>query len=265
MEIQDVNEQERMQFFYEMFHSSLDRLGPGNEACTLRAIDAVRSASRGPLEAAGDDRPRILDLGCGTGPQTLVLAKHLGGSILAVDHHEPNLDALRRRAEQAGVSDRIRTCCEDMRKLVFDDGSFDVIWSEGALFCMDFREGLTRCRGWLRDGGCLAVSELCWLQAGAPEECRSFIEGAYPVMTDVEGNLRMMRSSGYSVLDHFIVPVAAWTDAFYTPLEKRIGMLRERHAGNPELLDMIASVQLEIDQYRKFSAYYGYVFCVLQR
>jgi SAM-dependent methyltransferase len=64
----------------------------------------------------------VLDIGCGTGPQTLVLARRLNGKILAIDHKQPNLDALRRRAEAAGVSEKIETRLQDMRTLQFDEG-----------------------------------------------------------------------------------------------------------------------------------------------
>ena len=48
----------------------------------------------------GDD-PRILDIGCGNGAQTLCLAATLGGRITAVDNHQPYLDELERRLGMA--------------------------------------------------------------------------------------------------------------------------------------------------------------------
>jgi SAM-dependent methyltransferase len=260
-----VNEPERMQFFYEMFDSSLRRLGPGTEASTLKALDVVLDAS--PKRPAGDDHiwPRLLDLGCGTGAQALVLARRLDGEILAVDSQSPNLDALRRRAEAEGVDGKIVTQLADMRTLEFAEGAFDVIWSEGALFCMGFREGLAKCRPWLVESGFLAVTELCWLRPDPPPECRSFLEGAYPVIADIDSNLDAMRACGYTVLDHFTLPESAWKDEFYDPLERRLQMLRGRYAGDRERLDMVELIQVEIVNYRKYSAYYGYVFYVMRR
>lgn len=260
-----MNEQERMQFFHEIFHSSLARLGPGTVDTTLRALNTVLSAA-GPREAGAKPRwPRVLDLGCGTGAQSLVLAGHLDGRILAVDNHQPFLDALRRRAEAAGVSGKIETRLQDMRTFAPGEGSFDVIWSEGALYSMGFTEGLDRCRLWLAEDGFLVVSELCWLKADPPAECRSFLEDAYPVITDVETNLRAMQARGYTILDHFILPESAWRDEFYDPLESRLRVLRPRYAGDAERLDMIELIQTEIDNYRNYGAYFGYVCCVLRR
>lgn len=260
-----MNENERTQFFYEMFNSSLLRLGPGTDACTLRALNVVLAASPRRTARAGKPWPRVLDLGCGTGPQSLVLARHLDGPILAIDNQQPNLDALQRRAMAAGVQGKIATRLADMRTLEFDAGAFDLIWSEGALFCMGFRAGLAKCRAWLNVDGFLAVTELCWLRPGAPPECRRFIEGAYPVIADIDANVRAMQACGYTVLEHFILPESAWTDEFYNPLEARLQMLRARHAGDAERLDLIAGIQAEIDNYRQYAAYYGYVFYVMRR
>jgi cyclopropane fatty-acyl-phospholipid synthase-like methyltransferase len=260
-----MNDDERMQFFYEMFHSSLARLGPGSEASTLEALNTVLAA-KARDEPSGTNKPlRILDLGCGTGPQSLVLARHVDGRILATDLQQANIDALRARAEAQGVAGKIETRVQDMRTLEFPEGSFDLIWCEGALFCMGVREGLARCRDWLSPGGFFAITELCYLQPDAPLECRRFIEGAYPVITDVETNLSAMRDCGYTVIDHFESPVSDWLDEFYNPLERRLDMLRERYAGDAERLDLIQGIQKEIDNYRAYSAYYGYEFYILRR
>jgi cyclopropane fatty-acyl-phospholipid synthase-like methyltransferase len=207
----------------------------------------------------------VLDLGCGTGPQTLVLARHLDGEILAIDHQQSNLDALRRRANAEALSGKIVTRLDDMRTIAFADASFDVIWSEGALFIMGFREGLARCRPWLAEDGFLAVTKLCWYRPDPPSECRQWLEGVYPAITETEGNLAAMRDCGYTVVDHFRLPESAWRDEYYAPMEARLTMLRRQYAGDAERLDMIGLIQTEIENYRKYSAYYGYIFYVLRR
>jgi ubiquinone/menaquinone biosynthesis C-methylase UbiE len=76
--------------FWEI-HSGLPREGPGDNASIRRAF--LMAAE---LPAA----PRILDVGCGPGMQTLELAKISGGQITAVDIHQPFLDELQRRARR---------------------------------------------------------------------------------------------------------------------------------------------------------------------
>ena len=260
-----MDSEEQMTFFHEIFDASLPRLGPGDEASTLKALDMLGSTgSRHEDETAGRTT-RILDLGCGNGAQTLVLARHTKGPILAVDNHQPYLDELQRRAEAAGVSEKIRVSLRDMHSLDKGDGPFDLIWSEGALFVMGFREGLTACHSLLAPGGGLAASELCWLQSDPPAECKQFFDMAYPAMGDIDANLAVIRECGYEIVGHFTQPESAWWEPYYHPLEERFHVLRKRHAADAEKLSMIESIEMEIDIYRKYSASYGNVFFVMRR
>ncbi|ADO70164.1 class I SAM-dependent methyltransferase [Stigmatella aurantiaca] len=74
-----------------LFHlfNGLPRQGPGQDASTREALHRL---PRQP------EAPRVLDLGCGTGKQTLVLAQELKVPILAVDSHAPFLSQLEAEA-----------------------------------------------------------------------------------------------------------------------------------------------------------------------
>lgn len=260
-----MNEQEGMQYFYEVFNPSLNRLGPGDEASTLKALQTATSAGLPVRSASAPQRLNVLDLGCGTGAQTLILARHLDAEILAIDNHQPFLDALRRRADAQGLSACIKTRLADMRTLEFPTGHFDLIWSEGAIFPIGFREGLTKCRPWLNEGGVFALSELCWLTPDVPGECRAFLESWGAVVADDRTNLDVIRDCGYTVLDHFVLPESAWRDEFYTPLEAGLHRLRARHPNDAPRAEMFSLIQAEIDNYRRHSAHFGYIFYVLRR
>jgi SAM-dependent methyltransferase len=259
-----MDQREQTEFFYEIFDASLPRLGPGDDASTKRALDTLFSAELLREKASPSIPWRILDIGCGNGAQTLHLAKHAPGTILAIDNRQSFLDELQRRAEAAGVWSKIRLALRDMRTLTADDGPFDLIWSEGALFVMGFREGLVACRSLLIRGGGLAVSELCWLKSDPPAECREFFAVAYPAMADIDVNLAAMRACGYDVIEHFTQPESAWWEPYYLPLQSRLHLLRDKYAADSEKLCMIESFQKEIDVYRKYSAYYGNVFFVMR-
>jgi SAM-dependent methyltransferase len=259
----DSNEQ--MEFFHEIFDPSFPRLGPGDEASTIKALNLLRSAGFPPGRKALLRAARILDLGCGNGGQTVTLARHTEGPILALDNHQPYLDELQRRAAAAGLSTRIRTSLRDMHSLEKSDGPFDLIWSEGALFVMGFRAGLAACHTLLAPGGGLAVSELCWLRPNPPADCREFFAMGYPAMADVEANLAAIQSCGYETIGYFTQPESAWWEPYYHPLEARLRFLRKQHAGDAEKLAMMEGIGKEIDIYRQHSAFYGNVFFVLRR
>jgi ubiquinone/menaquinone biosynthesis C-methylase UbiE len=91
--------------------------------------------------------PRILDIGCGPGMQTIKLAKLPNWLVDALDNHLPFLDQLNENAKKEGVSQKIRAAMGDTANLKFASESFDLIWSEGAIFVIGFEKGL---REWRR-------------------------------------------------------------------------------------------------------------------
>jgi len=100
--------------FFEI-HNNLPREGPGDNKSTRRAF---RMLTELPSE------PRILDIGCGPGMQTIEITKRSGGQITAVDNYQPFLDALKKTATEEGVSDKIKIVNADMSHLSFEDKSF---------------------------------------------------------------------------------------------------------------------------------------------
>lgn len=254
-----MNEQEQLEFFYEIYDGSLPRLGPGGDEFTLKALNILREQMPEQSGAL-----QILDIGCGTGAQTLTLAKNLVAEITAVDNHQPYLDELVRRAKKAGVADKIAPCLCDMGDIEAEEESFDIIWSEGALYNLGFRNGLEMCRPLIKPEGGMAVSELCWLKPNPPDECYQFFQSGYPAMTDVYENLAMIKASGYRMINHFVMPDSAWLNEYYIPLEKRLESYRKKYSGDPARREIIESSQQEIDIFRKYSANYGYVFFIMQ-
>ena len=267
-----MDDEEQLAFFYEIFDPSQPRQGPGEDASTARAFKRLLEAASEPDAGAGSTEAppqlRILDVGCGSGAQTLVLAGQTGAAVVAIDNHQPFLDELDRRAQAAGLADKIETRAHDMadmEELLAELQPFDVVWAEGSLFVMGFAEGLRACWGMLKPGGCLAASELTWLRPDAPEEIRDYFAGQYPAMTDVAGNLALLEGCGFSPVEHFVLPESAWWLPYYHPLAARVAELRDKYGDDPAKLEMLAWVDEEIEMYRRFSTYYGYVFYLARR
>ena len=130
---------------------------------------------------------------------------------------------------------------------------------------MGFREGLETCHGLLASRGGLAVSELSWLSSDPPVECRQFFDNSYPAMVDVDTNLVTIKNCGYEILGHFTLPESAWWEPYYCPLKARLKSFRKKYSANRERIEMIESVQTEIEIYRRYSSYYGNVFDLMQR
>ena len=193
---------------------------------------------------------------------TLVLARETGGYVTAIDLHQPFLDELIRRAEHGGLADRITPVRASMDALDFPDASFDLIWSEGAIYVMGFAEGLRAWKRLLKPTGAIAVTELTWLDRSIPAEAARFWSEHHPAMSDVDTNLATIESAGFASIEHFVLPEAAWWDQYYAPLEQRIDALRRGYRDDRQAMTFLDGAQREIALYRTCSASYGYVFYV---
>ncbi len=244
-----------MDIFLEL-HSNLPREGPGNNDSTAKALSFVPKLPQ---------NPRILDIGCGPGMQTLTLAKLTGGQVIAVDNHQPYLDVLQQRAESESLSNHIETHNCSMFSLDFEHDSFDLIWSEGAIYIIGFQEGLRSWHSFLKPGGILAVTELSWLVKNPPNEPLQFWNQEYPNMKNIEENISIIQDSGYNYIHSFTLPESAWWDNYYLPLQERISLLQAKYQDDAEAQGILQLEQREIELYRNYSHCYGYVFYIMQK
>ncbi|MGD8859542.1 MAG: methyltransferase domain-containing protein [Myxococcales bacterium] len=240
--------------FFEVFEA-LPRQGPGNLVCTRRALELCRQ-----LPPA----PQILDLGCGAGAQTLDLARLTAGSILAIDSHAPLVDRLRARLQDERLSGRVEARMADMGALDLPAESFDLVWSEGALYNLGLQRALPMCRELLRRGGYLAFTDAVWRSHDPPADVRAAFAD-YPTMGRVDDVLSQARKRGWSVVDHFDLPDDAWWHDFYGPMQERIDALRTHYARDPEALAALEEIADEPQMFRRSGHHYGYTFFILRR
>jgi SAM-dependent methyltransferase len=240
--------------FFELF-SGLPRQGPGDAASTLRALALVPGIGSGT---------RVLDVGCGTGLQTRVLAEACSARFLGVDSHAPYVEAFNREAEAHGLAHRVEARVGDMRQLDFPGGSFDVIWCEGAIYNIGFETGLREWRRLLAPGGHMAVTEVCWTRPDPPPECAAFWASEYPAIRDVRTRLETIERCGYDLAGHFTLPPSSWWNDYYAILEEQVREFRTRHSNEPDARRLADGVQREIEIWRAYSEFYGYVFFVMR-
>ncbi|MCP4214087.1 MAG: class I SAM-dependent methyltransferase [bacterium] len=243
--------------FYEIFET-LPLLGPRTKETTLKAFNAITSKKTLPQPLS------ILDIGCGKGNQTIQLAKLIEGKIIALDRHQPFLDVLQSRLKTEGLSDKIQCLQGDMTKMEFEPESFDIIWTEGSIFIIGFEQGLKQWKKYLKPGGCIAVTEIFWFKPDPTAELQAFWDGHCPDMTDQEGALEVIRKTGYRPIDYFKLPARAWWN-YYNPQQEQLNVFREKYKNDSSALELIESFQLEINMYRKYSDYYGYIFFILEK
>jgi len=235
-------------------HSRLPREGPGNRESTARALR---------LAVPLPKNPRVLDIACGPGMQTLDLVQLLtGATIVAVDRHWPFVKETNRRATSSGLADRVKAAAADMRALPFPSTTFDLMWCEGAAYMMGLGAALEHWRPMLRPGGKLAVSEPIWLRSDLPDEVRAIWLDDYPGMGTIESCRALVREYGYRLLGDFVLSDAAWWE-YYEPLRQRLRLLDRKYAGDDQAAAVLQEAVREIGYYEEFSSYCGYLFLVM--
>lgn len=239
--------------FYEVFER-LPRQGPGAAESTRRALDLVPNL--GPSS-------HILDIGSGTGAQSIVLAENTRAHIIAVDNHPQFLNDLNREATRLGISHRLKSCVADMHNLAFEDGSFDLIWCEGAIYNIGFEAGLQSWRRLLKPDGYVALTEVCWREVDIPEECEKFWQREYDAIRNVSELLNAIEMCEYETVRHFPLPTKAWWDNYYQPLQDSLNEFRIRHRNDSIAQEIATKCQHEIDIWHVYGECYGYEFFVL--
>ncbi|MHC5055396.1 MAG: class I SAM-dependent methyltransferase [Planctomycetota bacterium] len=204
-----------------------------------------------------------MDLGCGAGASTLVLARALGSPVTAVDACGEFIEELRSRAAEAGVSHLVRAEVGDFARLDVPPRSIDLLWSEGAIYNLGWAEVLALWSALVKPGGFLALSEATWLVTDPPEEVSARWSEWYPGMGTVESNRAAARETGLDVVDSFALPASAWRD-FYAPLLERCEALRDEAERDADLRAVIEETRTEADIFERHGDSYGYVFYVLR-
>ena len=82
------------------FHVDAERQGPGSDEDTKKAL--------GFIDINPEKSLKIADIGCGSGAQTLTLAKNLKGSITAIDLFADFLVKLNERAKILNIENKIQ-------------------------------------------------------------------------------------------------------------------------------------------------------------
>ena len=250
-----MDEKKYIDFLVEL-HRGTERQGPGTPDATARALGFLP-----PFQP----HHRILDVGCGTGASTRVLWTRTPSQLVASDFFPLFLRAVDEKRFLDKVADRVDIVAADMSALPFDRASFDLIWSEGAIYIMGFETGLNAWRPLLKTGGYIAVSELSFLRSRPSKRCVDHWKAAYPGMASVTSNLDAMVRAGYDVVGHFTLPKAAWTDHYYASLKQRLPDFEKNHGTDPVARFVLEECRTEMAMFDRFSDEYNYEFYIGKR
>ena len=235
------------------YFSLLERQGPGSPEITIKALSFIDNLTH---------QSHIADLGCGTGGQTMVLARNASGHITGLDLFPRFIEQFNQNAHKQGLQNRVKGVVGSMDNLPFEHETLDLIWSEGAIYNIGFERGMKEWRKFLRAGGYIAVSEATWFTENRPQEIEEFWLDAYPEIDTISNKVAQMQKAGYVPVATFILPENCWTDHFYAPQVSAQETFLMNNAGNKAAEGFIANQRHETQLYNKYKAYYGYVFFI---
>ncbi|KAA6307772.1 Demethylrebeccamycin-D-glucose O-methyltransferase, partial [termite gut metagenome] len=218
------------------YFTGLERQGPGSPEMTVKALSFIDNLTA---------ESQILDLGCGTGGQTMVLAQHARGNITGIDLFPAFIDLFNANAAKLNLQERVKGVVGSMDNLPFQNGEFDLIWSEGAIYNIGFERGLNEWRKFLKPGGYIAVTEASWFTGERTKEIEDFWTDAYPEIDTIPNKVAQMQKAGYIPVASFILPENCWTEHYYQPQVAAQAHFLNQHAGNPAVEEFIANQRRE--------------------
>ena len=233
------------------YYSKLNRQGIGSPEMTVKALSFVDITKTA----------RILDIGCGTGGQTMVIAQNTNGDITGIDSLPDFMDILNNNAKKLNLQNRVKGMVASMENLPFQNEEFDLIWCEGAIYNIGFERGLTEWRKHLKKNGFIAISDASWITEERPAEIESYWTHHYPDITTVSNNVNKMQKSGYIPIAIITMPENCWTNYFTPQIPVQEDLLK-KYNGDKIVEEFVEGCRYEEKMYHQYKEFYGYVFYI---
>lgn len=189
-------------------------------------------------------KPRILDIGCGSGIPAIEIAKITDGEIVGVDIDQSCINEFERKIKKEGLSFRVKALKLETAEIKFPDETFDVIWSEGVIGEYSFEEELKDWHRLLKRNGHLVIH--------------------YQIREVTKSVLRISEL-GYRLVSTVKLPDGAWWIKFYRPIEKKMGAMLQKYKKNPEALELLKLYRNEIDKVKLNPNIFNSAFYIMEK
>jgi ubiquinone/menaquinone biosynthesis C-methylase UbiE len=190
------------------------------------------------------EKPRILDIGCGSGVPTMELAKLSNGEVTGIDIDQSCIDEFNRKIKEEEISNRVKAIKVSLFEMKFPDETFDVVWSEGVIGTIEFETSLKEWRRLLKHNGYLVIH--------------------YQV-SRVADALPRIPQHGYKLADTVSLPEDAWWTEFYKPLEEEMDALLHKYRNSSDALKLLKQYKSEMDMVKKNPRNFSAAFYIMKK
>ncbi|MFC2096874.1 class I SAM-dependent methyltransferase [Bacteroidota bacterium] len=173
------------------------------------------------------DKPKILDVGCGSGVPTLLLADKFNGNITAVDSDKKSINKLAEKVKELNLSNRITIHNCSLFDIKVEKAQFDLIIAEGILNVVGFKKGF------------LIIHD---------------------EFSNQNKRIEFIENNNFKILDWFVLDEKIWWNDYFKCLEKEISSI-----SNKEFLKLFKTDLKEIELSKKHSPQYNSVYYVIEK
>lgn len=185
------------------------------------------------------ENPRILDVGCGSGVPTLMIAEKFDGKITAIDIDTKSIDIFREKVKELDLSDRVNLSDSSLFDIKVKNNQYDLILAEGLLNVVGFQKGFLKIIKLLKRKGFIIIHD---------------------EFQNQNDKIEFIRNNNCRILDLFVLNEQIWWNDYYKCLEKEISS-----NSNKELLKLFKSDLHEIKLFKKNPSQYISVYYIIEK
>ncbi len=213
-----------------------------------------------------EPHPAVANIGFGKGNECLLLAKHYS-NIVAIEGNAGYIEEFTKRVEKENLKDKIQIVSSSLENLSFENESFDLILSEGGINYSDFGSRINSWKPFLKNGGYLALSELCvFKDVELPYDLADYLCDSYPFrgIETTDYKIEQIKNAGYKLCGQHKLPDSCWFD-FYRDKTNCYEEMPQRWKNSREGNQVAEYIEEAKYFYTMYKEYFGYIYFILRK
>jgi ubiquinone/menaquinone biosynthesis C-methylase UbiE len=140
-------------FDFMSIHVGFNMLHPGGLKSTLDLLEGLQI----------NNSHKVLDIGCGRGVNSVLMAKKYGCKVVGIDIIEESIEKAKKFAKRKGVEELVEFRVADAQNLPFEQDEFDITIAQAMLILVENKQKvISEAIRVTKDGGKSGWLELSW-------------------------------------------------------------------------------------------------------